>query len=123
MAFVIPVNSNPCRTITVPFDNLLLRIRTYWLGGITNVWKMDISDGNSNPIASGISLVHGVSDLIKGLGYNPLDGYRFRMAKKSSYVGNGRDSLGNTEKLVVFTPSDSEDAENYVMQQILKDAV
>jgi len=119
MALIIPVNSNPCRQINVPTPAGIFFFRTYWLGDVSKVWKMDILNGDSVAIASGMSLTHGVDNLVKGLGYTPLDGYRLRMVPVGVFKGTDYNTLGFSEKLVMFLPTETADDEANIVLQIV----
>lgn len=107
MAYKLPFDNNSCSNFTVTIGNTLFNFRSYWSGGVTNRWLCDIRDGNRNELLTGIALVTGTNDLIKGCGIDILAPYRLFVVD-SSGSGN-RTSGGFGSTAIVYMAGIDED--------------
>ena len=71
---VLPITNDGSarRVFTLPSVGVY-SFRTYF-DPHSNVWLCDIADGDGNGVATGVRLVAGTNNLIKGLGSTPFDG-------------------------------------------------
>ena len=104
MPVEIPVTAAGERFVTVNVGPDIFIFRTYFADGQDRHWLLDIQDGQSNPLISGINLVPEVNNLLKGMG-DVLEGYQLYLAVLE---GSAKDleAPGNTMALVWFNPGE-----------------
>ena len=105
MPLQIPVTPAGERTVTVNVGPETFNFRTYFVHGQDSHWLLDIQDVQQRPLISGINLVPGVDNLLKGMG-DALDGYQLHLCVVS---GSEKDleAPGNTMFLVWFNPGEN----------------
>ena len=109
MPVEIPATPSGERFVTVNVGPDIFIFRTYFAEGQDRHWLLDILDGQSNPLVSGINLVPGVDNLLKGRG-DTLQGYQLYL---SLIEGSEKDleALGNTMALIWFNPGEENPAQ------------
>lgn len=104
MPIIIPVTPAGERFVTVNVGPEIFIFRTYFAYGEDQHWLLDIQDAQSNPLISGINLVPGVDNLLKGMG-DTLEGYQLHLLV---HDGTEKDleAPGNTMELIWFNPGE-----------------
>ena len=104
MPIEIPVTPAGERFVTVNVGPAVFVFRTYFVYGADQHWLLDIMDGQSSALISGINLVPGVDNLLKGMG-DALEGYSLYLMV---FEGSEKDmeAPGNTMALVWFNPDE-----------------
>jgi hypothetical protein len=104
MPVEIPVTPAGERLVTVNLGPDSFMFRTYFVSGADKHWLLDIRDRQGNALISGINLVPGVDNLLKGMG-NTLEGYQLHLLV---HEGSEKDleAPGNTMSLVWFNPGE-----------------
>lgn len=104
MPVEIPITADGERIISVNIGPEIIMFRTYFVCGPDRHWLLDISDSQETPLITGINLVPGVDNLLKGMG-DTLDGYQLHLLVLS---GSEKDleAPGNTMALVWFNPGE-----------------
>jgi len=100
----LPLAANPASRVTVDTGNGVFIFATYWMQ-VNKTWLMDILDSNANLLLSGIALLPGIDNLLKG------QGELFKNIVMQVQCTNGTsnataDSLGNTAQVLWFTSSE-----------------
>ena len=104
MPLLIPVTSAGSRRARVRVGSDILVFHTYYVSGQSRHWLLDIQDDQERPLITGINLVPGVDNLIKGRG-NVLRGHQLHVLAKKGTETN-LDALGNTMALIWFKPGE-----------------
>jgi len=104
MPVTIPITTDGARRITVNVGPERFIFRTYFVRGQDQHWLLDILDEQERPLISGINLVPGVDNLLKGMG-DALEGYQLHVLL-SSGSEKDLDAPGNTMALVWFNPGE-----------------
>lgn len=104
MPVEIPVTPAGERIVSVNVGPDVFTFRTYYVLGADRHWLLDIQDGQNQPLVSGINLVPGVGNLLKGRG-DTLEGYQLYLHVES---GSEKDeeAPGNTFFLLWFNPGE-----------------
>ena len=87
--------------MTVDTGNGVFVFVTYWLPSKA-VWLMDILDSSSNLLLSGIALLPGIDNLLKGHGELFKDSV-MQVFCRIGTENNTSDSLGNTAQVMWLT--------------------
>jgi len=99
----LPVTNAGARAFTINVGDAVFVMRTYFIAGQEDTWKLDVLDADNNPLAVGISLVPGADNLFKGLG-DTLKGFQLYVFQEGATIGP--ESLGVELNLVLFMPSE-----------------
>ncbi len=104
MPVEIPLTPAGERTVSVNVGPEVLTFRTYYAKGQERHWLLDIRDRQDAPLISGINLVPGVDNLLKGRG-EVLEGRQLHLLVER---GSEQDleAPGNTMTLVWFNPGE-----------------
>jgi hypothetical protein len=70
----MPLTDDGCRELSVTTPAGIVTLRTYY-SELASVWRCDIIDGAGATLLSGLSLVAGTPNLLKGMGVALLEGY------------------------------------------------
>ena len=97
----LPLAANPASRVTVDTGSGVFVFATYWLP-IKRVWMMDILDSSSNLLLSGIALLPGIDNLLKGHG-ELFKGLVMQVQCVKGTANNTFDSLGNTAQVLWLT--------------------
>lgn len=108
MPSIIPMSSAGERTVTVNVGPDVFIFRTYFVAGQDDHWMLDIMDAQEKPLITGVNLVPGVDNLLKGMG-DLLEGYQLHLLVESGSEKD-MDALGNTMSLVWFNPGEDNPA-------------
>lgn len=100
MPFIVPLTNDGSRRATYTLGGKDYIIETYYLPK-TQTWLMDIYDINENPILTGISLLPGVDNLVKGLCIE-FDEQAFQVQTTDGGNNDTPDSLGTTTFLIYY---------------------
>ena len=100
----IPITAAGARRIRVSVGPERFVFRSYYVTGQERHWLLDIFDGQGRPLISGVNLVPGVDNLLKGHG-NVLDGHALHVLAKSGTEKN-LDAPGKSLTLLWFTPGE-----------------
>lgn len=107
MPVVIPMKPDGDRVIQVDLPSVQLKLRTYYSVGQQPMWLLDLLDGNDAPLITGIALVPGSDNVIKGQG-DILYGHQLYVLtlteEEISYTDPG--ALGNTLVLLLYLPGE-----------------
>lgn len=68
MARFIPITPDGARSASVNTGSGVYRFRTYFTSGAEDRWLLDIAGKDGTPLMTGIALVPGAGDLLKGQG-------------------------------------------------------
>ena len=101
----LPLTANPASRVMVDTGNGVFVFATYWLPN-KKVWLMDILDSSSNLLLSGIALLPGIDNLLKGHG-ELFKGLVMQVQCIEGTVNNTADSLGNTAQVLFLTSSET----------------
>lgn len=104
MPKIIPITPAGERTVTVNVGPDVFMFRTYFVFGQDQHWLLDIMDGQENALVSGVNLVPGVDNLLKGHG-DVLEGYQLNVTVASGSVKD-LEAPGNTFFAVWFNPGE-----------------
>lgn len=104
MPVLIPVTPAGERRARVDVGPERFVFRTYFVHGQDDHWLLDIYDEQERPLITGINLVPGVDNLLKGHG-NVLDGYQLHLAAEQGSEKRV-DAPGNTMILLWFNPGE-----------------
>lgn len=96
----LPLNNYPSAITTVDTGNGVYVFATYFKT-TGNVWLMDIYDSASNLLLSGIALLPGIDNLLKGHG-ELFKGICLQVQCCAGTFNNTSDSLGNTAQVLWF---------------------
>ena len=77
MSFIVPLTNDGSRKATYNLGGKDYIIETYYLPK-TKTWLMDIYDINEIPILTGITLIPGVDNLVKGLCLETAKAFKFK---------------------------------------------
>ncbi|WP_394026567.1 phage baseplate plug family protein [Desulfovibrio falkowii] len=108
MPSIIPMSPAGERTVTVNVGPDVFIFRTYFVSGQDDHWLLDILDAQETPLITGINLIPGVDNLLKGMG-DTLKGYQLHLLVESG-TEKDLDALGNTMSLVWFNPGEDNPA-------------
>lgn len=100
MPFIVPLTNDGSRKATYNLGGKDYIIETYYLPK-TKTWLMDIYDINENPILTGITLIPGVDNLVKGLCLE-FDGQGFQIQTTDGGNNDTPESLGTTAFLIYY---------------------
>lgn len=103
--FELPVNSEGSRLISLNTGHDYLTFRTYFTAGQKNSWLLDIRDGNLKPLVSGVNLITGSDNVIKGQG-DKLKDYQLFVALHPDFTADDQDGLGNSLRLFLYLPGE-----------------
>jgi len=101
----LPLAANPASRVTVDTGNGVFVFVTYWLPN-KKVWLMDILNSSSNLLLSGIALLPGVDNLLKGHG-ELFKNSVMQVQCVNGTANNTVDSLGNTAQVVWLTSDET----------------
>lgn len=104
MPVEIPVTPAGERVVSVNVGPDIFIFRTYYAAGQDRHWLLDISDGQENPLITGINLTPGVDNLLKGMG-DTLDGYQLHLVVAEG-TEKDLEAPGNTMFLVWYNPGE-----------------
>lgn len=71
---LLPIDASGSRTFDIDTGTSVFSFRTYFSDGEKAVWLMDIETIEGEPLATGIALLPGSRNLLRGLG-DTLEGY------------------------------------------------
>ena len=100
MPFIVPLTNDGSRRATYNLGGQDYIIETYYLPK-TQCWLMDIYDINENPILTGIKLIPGVDNLVKGLCIE-FDEQAMQIQTIDGGNNDTPDSLGTTAFLIYY---------------------
>lgn len=100
MPQLIPLTNDGARQVTVATNAGVYTFTTYYVPLIQS-WLMDIDDADGNRLITGMNLVSGVDNLLKGSA-GKLNGATMRVYCTEG-ENNTPDSLGVTSFLVLFS--------------------
>lgn len=100
MAQVIPLTSDGSASVTVSTAAGVYNFLTRW-NSLDNVWTLDIISPDNVPLVSGMALVPGTPNLLKGLG-DLFDGYKLEVYSSAGTENRTTDSLGTSSQVVLF---------------------
>ncbi|MCC8194887.1 MAG: hypothetical protein LIP28_09615 [Deltaproteobacteria bacterium] len=92
---LIPLTADGARVVTVDTGNGLYRFRTYYSNGPERRWLLDIRDTSEKALATGIPIVPGSANLLKGLGDAFKDACLLAVAETDTDLG-GMEAPGDT---------------------------
>ena len=104
MPVEIPVTPAGERLVRVNIGAGTFVFRTYFVHGQDDHWLLDIRDNQENPLLSGINLVPGVDNLLKGMGA-VLDGHQLHVVATSG-MEKDPEAPGNSMALLWFNPGE-----------------
>lgn len=104
MPVEIPVTPAGERFVTVNVGPDIFIFRTYFAFGEDQHWLLDVQDGQGNPLITGINLVPGVDNLLKGMG-DALEGYQLHLLVDEG-TEKDLEAPGNTMALIWFNPGE-----------------
>ena len=96
---VIPITDAGARIITVDTGGGVYRFRTYYSNGPEQRWLLDIRDTTETDIVTGVTIVPGSANILKGQGDAFKDVQLLAIADDGADLG-GLDTPGNTLFLV-----------------------
>ena len=104
MPVEIPLSPAGERFVTVNVGPEIFIFRTYCTYGADSHWLLDIRNSQNQPLISGINLVRGADNLLKGRG-DTLEGYQLYLVV---HRGSEKDlnAPGNTMALIWFNPGE-----------------
>lgn len=104
MPVEIPLSPDGERVISVNVGPEIFIFRTYFTYGADSHWLLDIRNSQNQPLVSGINLVRGADNLLKGRG-DTLEGYQLYLVVHS---GSEKDlnAPGNSMALIWFNPNE-----------------
>ncbi len=104
MPVEIPLSPAGERFVTVNVGPEIFIFRTYYTYGADSHWLLDIRNSQNQPLISGINLVRGADNLLKGRG-DTLEGYQLYLVV---HRGSEKDlnAPGNTMALIWFNPGE-----------------
>lgn len=105
MAIIIPATNDGNREVTVNTGSGVYRFRTYYTQGEMDGWYLDIRDDEGNVLRTGIRIVPGCPNLLKG------QGDMFLGVQLACAVASGTETtptaLGEGTFLVWFNPGEA----------------
>jgi len=104
MPLEIPITPDGERFVTMNVGPDTFIFRTYFASGQDDHWLLDIQDSQGSPLVSGINLVPGVDNLLKGHG-DVLDGYQLHCLVLFSSAA-APEAPGNTMFLIWLNPGE-----------------
>lgn len=100
----LPVNSSGARLFSVNTGTDIFAFRTYYTAGETPLWLMDIYDGDGVELLTGLALVPGSDNLLKGHG-DKLEGCQLYVLLLENEQGD-MDALGKYLQLIWYNPGE-----------------
>ena len=104
MPSVIPMTPDGARRVTVEVGGKRILFRTYYSAGQEGQWLLDLYDTDNTPLITGIALVPGSDNVIKGQG-DILNGYQLYVLTFTEYYKRP-DALGNSLILLMYAPGE-----------------
>lgn len=104
MYIVLPITNDGCSELTVPTPAGLLTFTAYW-APLRSCWLCNIQDGNGGDVATGIALLSGCQNLLKGLGNTVLDGYQLTVLTNHSDNAERNNETWGKQAILVLTPA------------------
>ena len=101
----LPLAPNPSSRVTVDTGSGVFVFVTYWLPSKA-VWLMDILDSSSKLLLSGIALLPGIDNLLKGHGELFKD-LVMQVQCENGTLNDKVDSLGNTAQVLWFASNET----------------
>ena len=101
----LPLNNYPSATVTVDTGNGVYIFATYFMP-TKSVWMLDILDSASNLLLSGIALLPGIDNLLKGHG-ELFKGICLQVQCNAGTFNNTSDSLGNAAQVLWFLSTEA----------------
>lgn len=101
----LPVTSDGSRSLAINTGRDYLSFKSYFTAGQKNNWLLDIRDGNLNPLLSGVTLVPGSDNVLKGQGDN-LAGYQLYVHLDEQADPGDPNGLGLYLRLVLYNPEE-----------------
>lgn len=103
---MLPLTSDGERLFTVTLEGVTYNFRVYYVLGQGKYWLMDIRDANNAPLASGIKLVPGCINSLKGYGNTFADTNAIVYLSEGS--PGAEDAPGLTLYVLWFPPGDTD---------------
>lgn len=104
---LLPVDSTGARVITVNTGYDILSFRTYYMAGEEPLWLCDIYDAAGNELITGLALVPGSDNILKGQG-DKLEKYQLYVLLTDNQPGD-LDALGKYLQLILYLPGEVND--------------
>lgn len=116
----IPLSPDGERTVAVNVGARTLVFRTYFAPGEKDHWLLDIQDDAESPLVSGINLVPGVGNLLKGQGDKLAEWQAFVDIRPGTDASD-MEAPGNT--LVLLWAGIDEEVEAWPTGDVLTDGL
>lgn len=109
MPKLIPLTPAGDRVIQVNLGGETLSLRCYFVHGQSDHWLLDISDAQGRPLFSGLNLVPGLDNLLKGRGDSLENGRLLAVTRPRAGAGaeTGLNAPGNDLFLVWLEPGET----------------
>lgn len=101
---LLPVNASGARLFAVNTGLDIFNFRTYYTVGEEPLWLLDIYDAAGNVLLTGLSLVPGSDNILKGQG-DKLEGYQLYVLLTEDNAGD-MDALGKYLQLILYNPGE-----------------
>ena len=100
----LPVTSDGARTFTLNTGMDIFTFRTYYSVGQENYWLLDVFNENGDNLITGLALVPGSDNLLKGQG-DAMEGYQLYALLLDNNAGD-LNALGNGLQLIFYFPGE-----------------
>lgn len=104
MPVEIPLTSDGARTFNINTGLDVFYLRTYYIDGQDSAWLLDIADSAEQPLITGLKLVPGSENILKGQG-DKMEGYQLFVYLASGEPG-ALEAPGNTLRLLLYNPGE-----------------